>query len=269
MRFLQQFFDLILCWSLMVTGGLCKPKDDKGKKNDNDENHGWDLENVFEWIDNYGNSPEEPTTSDNTDPPPDDQPKAIEKDLYFRWASQGAGARSIPFNAGFAYLFGQAGLIQENDSRFASMSYTSGGLLFGTALFWSEVFIQNTVFASTTQDLFDFMKILGKAYNQVWNPFTDIYERGRDSFWSQVYYEQEFSAGQLLDQVAKLTAQDIGEPDFVEKPANYDNRNHALRNTDLYLATSFHPNARYRDGFGKDFNSLTYLGPANSDNVFA
>lgn len=198
----------------------------------------------------------------------DNRVEPVKKDLYFRWASQGAGTRSIPYNSGFVYLFRKAGLIQEGGSRFASMSFTSGGLFFATPFFWSETFFRHTAFAANAQELADFVNVFAAAYNQVWNPLIDVVERGRDMFWAQVLFQQEISARSLLENVLNVFAAAIGDPGFFSRPAAYDNRVPSLRTTDVYLATSIHPNARLRDGFGKGKDSLTYLGPSNSESVF-
>jgi hypothetical protein len=193
---------------------------------------------------------------------------SAQKDIYFRWSSDGSGFRSLPVQIGYANVFRQAGLITETGSRFGSLSFSSSGTWFGTQLFYSPQFFSRTTM-STPDELYNFTFSWIASYNKVYNPFGDFSTRGFDSFYSQIVAQHEFSVSAYIGSILDLASTEYGDPGYKDRLASFSNRVPALRYTDYYGANANHPNSRLNDAFGWWQDSVTYIGPSDSDNVYA
>jgi hypothetical protein len=193
---------------------------------------------------------------------------AVEKDLYFRWSSDGSAFRSMPLQMGYVNIFRQAGLITPTGTRFASISFTSAGAWFATQFFYSPQFFNKTTM-STPDELYDFTVAWMASYGKIYYPVSDFIDRGFDSLYAKVILEHEWSVYKHISSVLDITSNDYGDPDFPKRLASFDNRVAPLTTTDLYIANALHPNSRLPNGFGPWQKSLTYLGPSNSDSVYA
>mmetsp|Transcript_18470 Transcript_18470/g.39991 ORF Transcript_18470/g.39991 Transcript_18470/m.39991 type:complete len:752 (+) Transcript_18470:440-2695(+) len=72
------------------------------------------------------------------------------------WSSTGGGWRAMFACVGYANIFKQAGLLTRDRSEFSAIATNSGAGWFATQLFYSSAFYEQTVLASSPQDLYDF-----------------------------------------------------------------------------------------------------------------
>ena len=193
---------------------------------------------------------------------------AQEKDLYLRWSSDGSGYRSLPLQIGYANLFQQAGLISATGSRFASISMSSSGSWFSNQLFYSPVFFERTVMAKNPDELGDFMESWMESYERILNPFGGVFHSGVDSAVAEALTSFKVSIQLWVKAVLEVTSTQYGDPGLIHRPAGHDNRVPALRKTDHYIANALHPNTRLNDAFGLFQDSVTYIGPSDSKNVY-
>ena len=190
------------------------------------------------------------------------------EDSTLIWASHGAGFRAEPILMGTANLFRQAGLINATSSRFASIATASSASWFSSQLFYSPKFFERVVLAEDPHDLYDFSIEWISAYGKVYQIFGDLRRRGWDSGIIDLFAKREFSLYMLIENTLEIASREYGDPGFTTRPATPENRVSALRNTDLLIAMSLHVTTRTKNGLGWRQDSITYLGPSNSDHVF-
>ena len=106
-------------------------------------------------------------------------------------------------------------------------------------------------------------------YERVYNPVADVIERGYDSLWWQFKNNVEFSIHKVLENMLELTARGFGDEPWGDVSADTSNRATALSNTDFIMLTAFVPTTRLKRGLNWFHDSLTYMGPSDSDTVFS
>jgi hypothetical protein len=150
----------------------------------------------------------------------------------------------------------------------ASISVSSAGSWIATQLFYSPHFFNKTAMAATPQDLSDFVVTYMESYAKVYNPIQDLFERGGKSSVAQVLARHELSISLFFEIMLGIATNDYNDPGFPDRSASHENRVTGLSTTDLYLASALHPNTRLNNGFGLFQDSVTYIGPSDSETVY-
>ncbi|CAB9520255.1 expressed unknown protein [Seminavis robusta] len=220
---------------------------------------------------------------------------AQSEDEVFVWSSTGGGWRAMFACVGYVNLFRQAGLFNQDSSRFAQIATNSGGAWFSTQLFYSPAFYQQTAMAESPQDLYDFTIQWMTSYRQLLQRVTPLTpEETLDDITNTsdldpdiatnettttttntedttlAYLTEFFDLFQAFEgdwtsfigQMLEEAAMDYGhQGNFNETPATAQGK--ALPNTDMLIQTALSPTARVRNETVNSTEDLTvYLGPA-------
>ena len=186
------------------------------------------------------------------------------------WAINGGGWRAMVNCMGFANLFARAGLFTDSSSSFTSISSNSGSAWFATQFAYSDIF-HKAVLAEDSQVLYDFVVKWMESYQESVDIVGNIFEEGINSFALQVLLMREFTFAEMSERSLEKVTTDYGDPNFISRLAGHHNRVPALSKTSLYFQTTLYPTSRVRGGLGfwtlwRD--SLTYLGPSDSEHVY-
>lgn len=97
----------------------------------------------------------------------------VQADDILMWATNGAGHRGFPVQAGLANLFQQLDLLTETSSEFKSISGASSAAWFLSQLFFSKPYYDRTVL-SDPDELKDLMVDWFVAFGEIWNVKRDM-----------------------------------------------------------------------------------------------
>lgn len=206
----------------------------------------------------------------------------------FLWSSTGGGWRAMAADMGFANLFYQAGLINNEASSFSAISTTSGGSWFSTQFFFSKEFHYNTL--SAPKQLHSFVLSWMSSYygfstsvpsnshcmnistaNSPTGSEGSVKERIKQEVLEQMCDMLVYTRGNWAEFITDmLNATSTGYQDvgFVDRPAVSENRVSSLQGTDLLIQTSLAPSARTRLSFQEE---NVMLGPSisQSDQLYS
>ena len=116
--------------------------------------------------------------------------------------------------------------------------------------------------------LFDVVAEWVNSRNSVYDLSGDLFERGFDSTLVDILLRGRFSLYHYLEAMMEATASGYGDPDFSTRLASHETRIPAMSDTDLYVSFALTQNFRTRGGSGFFRDSMTFLGPSDSDDVF-
>ncbi len=175
------------------------------------------------------------------------------------WASNGGGWRSMATVVGFANVFYQAGLIQDDACAFEAISTNSGASWFNTQFFYSTKFFE-AVTQSTPDELYDFVVDWMESY-------AAIFDRNRQNTkgWRCDKFRRRYQWLHVTDMFAcmfETATAKYGDPGWMDRPATPENRVPALQNTNMYLQSALIPTYRHRRRILRD--RITYWGPSRS-----
>ncbi|CAB9522678.1 expressed unknown protein [Seminavis robusta] len=191
-------------------------------------------------------------------------------DVVFRWTSTGGGWRAMFAGMGFANLFQQAGLMDDDHTHFSAISTNSGASWFSTQAFYSTEFYTKTVMAPSPADLKFFAEEWMIAYLSVAKELEEYdicditdFLGGSNMTEEQpaaepgplltvfaefcnmlMDYDGDWTA--FIDDMMASAALVYGDTTFPTRIANGDNRIAPLRGTDLLVQSALLANARIR-----------------------
>lgn len=185
---------------------------------------------------------------------------------------------------GFANAFTQAGLISPTESKLSAMSSTSGGSWFSTQFFYSPQFFQ-AVSGSTPVELYAFVydwmeqylslqvdsqthpnctKLANFSSQYLKLPFT---ETDIDDICN-VFLDFNGSWAGIVQAMLKAASSNYGDPSFIDRAFDFENRVNALSNTEIYIQTSLSPTSRAQVTATSP-GELVYMTPSDSsDQVY-
>jgi hypothetical protein len=172
-------------------------------------------------------------------------------------------------------VFAQAGIIDPVRGRckFTAASFTSGGTWFATQFFYSPLFFEKVIDVNSTamrEFVIDWMKSYEAMLikNRQWSPFRSslALDFGSDSLRGFVDNFGPLSWAPFVEKMLRTASTAYGDPGFVNRRMNSDNRVPTMRATDLFAQMSLAPNSRI-DARLRRSDDLNYIGFSKSDNI--
>jgi len=192
------------------------------------------------------------------------------------WATSGGGFRAMVSSMGFANVFARAGLISEDHCDFEAVSSNSGGAFFMLQFVYSSPFF-NQILVDDPQQLGKFvLEWMGAFREFLPNTVTDarcstlntvativpplsVMAKLCNLFGVFEYDWALFVQGFLNATSSKV----YGDPDFIYRQVNSDNRIPAFQNTNVNTQMGLATTAK------SDTGEIVTLGPNNSSQVFS
>lgn len=172
------------------------------------------------------------------------------------WASNGGGWRSMATVMGYANVFYQAGLIEDDKCAFEAIATNSGASWFNTQFFYSPVFFNATT-QSTPDELYDFVLDWMESFEALFDRNRHNTEGWRCGKFRRML--QRLHVAEMFSCMFETATANYGDPAWIDRPATPENRLPALQNTNMYLQSALVPTYRHRRRLLPD--TLTYWGP--------
>ena len=106
------------------------------------------------------------------------------------------------------------------------------------------------------------------SHSSIYNVVGDLFERGFDSTVVDFVLRGKRSAFNYLEAMMEATSAGYGDPGLLERPVSHETRIPAMSTTDLYTSLGLTQNFRTPRGTNFIRDSLTFLGPSDSPDVF-